>query len=389
MKEFIFDFWDLNLLDSFQGLIFPDSIGEDLNELGTNRIRSTVTTPASLRIQQMRQPIWRKPQGQKVSLLRPIPLHGFRTAHLPGKPAGYRDMPELPSRKALSHWIPGTGIPIHPGRCERDSGLEDLPGFRVSSDRRSPEALPRRRTGYPTGSFSLCPGFHHDRSMPCLVSLGHISQDQRGDQDPHIAGHQGFYPRLHQHDNRRHQRPQHPGCRSAGKRIRRYPGPWLCGLQAAVRHPYPAGILCYSCQEQSEILPSGIPESGQSIRTSGRSDNLSQRKEIQKLLSGDPAACLLRGPGNQEASRLPHQYILPSRQDSGRYLQTTLADRVVFQVDQATPENQNVLRHISQCRQNTSMDCRQHLRARCHHEKAAPSTGKSPHNSTNIGGQYF
>jgi hypothetical protein len=64
MKEFIFDFWDLNLLDSFQGLIFPDSIGEDLNELGTNRIRSTVTTPASLRIQQMRQPIWRKPQSQ-------------------------------------------------------------------------------------------------------------------------------------------------------------------------------------------------------------------------------------------------------------------------------------------------------------------------------------
>ena len=58
-------------------------------------------------------------------------------------------------------------------------------------------------------------------------------------------------------------------------------------------------------------------------------------------------------------------------------------------LDQATSENQNLLRHIAQRRQNPDLDRRQHLSAGRHPKKASSSARQSPHNFANSGGQHF
>ena len=62
-------------------------------------------------------------------------------------------------------------------------------------------------------------------------------------------------------------------------------------------------------------------------------------------------------------------------------LQAPLADRTVLQMDQAASPHQGLLRHQSQCRENTNLDRPQHLPAHRHHPQAPLSRVAALHNS--------
>ena len=49
----------------------------------------------------------------------------------------------------------------------------------------------------------------------------------------------------------------------------------------------------------------------------------------------------------------------------------SLEDRTVLQMDQTALANQSVLRNFRECRQDTNLDCRQHLLTRSYNEKRA------------------
>ena len=60
---------------------------------------------------------------------------------------------------------------------------------------------------------------------------------------------------------------------------------------------------------------------------------------------------------------LPHQQFRFESLANSFNLQTKMANRVVFQMDQAKPQNQVILRHIEKCRTNPNLDCHDLLSA--------------------------
>ena len=67
----------------------------------------------------------------------------------------------------------------------------------------------------------------------------------------------------------------------------------------------------------------------------------------------------------------------------------TSGKTVFAQVDQATPTDQVVLRDVSQCGQDSNLDCRKRLSSRGDCQEEVESSRQSPHNSTDFGGQPF
>ena len=65
-------------------------------------------------------------------------------------------------------------------------------------------------------------------------------------------------------------------------------------------------------------------------------------------------------------------------------LSLSLAGRAVFQVDQAKPENQDVLWNFRKRRQDPDMDCSIRLCHRRDNEKTAQHQGQPLHNSTGL-----
>lgn len=61
-----------------------------------------------------------------------------------------------------------------------------------------------------------------------------------------------------------------------------------------------------------------------------------------------------------------------------------LAGRIVLQMDQTTSSHQSVLRHITQCCENASLDCYLDLCARSHYAQAPQPVAQSLHNITNF-----
>jgi len=65
-------------------------------------------------------------------------------------------------------------------------------------------------------------------------------------------------------------------------------------------------------------------------------------------------------------------------------IQKSLAGRIVFQMDQTTPQNQKVFRHICECSKISDLDCSLGLRARGNLEKEITTPRKSLHNFTDF-----
>ena len=59
-----------------------------------------------------------------------------------------------------------------------------------------------------------------------------------------------------------------------------------------------------------------------------------------------------------------------------------MAGGTLFQMDQTTPENKILFRHLRECRKKSDMDRHFSLCARGHHQKTTQPQGRSLHNIT-------
>ncbi len=85
------------------------------DEFRKNGLCSTDSASAALRVQSMRPSPSRQLQGQKFFMHGPVSLHGVCSTNLSRKPAGHRNVSQLPSIKALSHRLSGEDRQVHLG----------------------------------------------------------------------------------------------------------------------------------------------------------------------------------------------------------------------------------------------------------------------------------
>jgi hypothetical protein len=82
----------------------------DSYEHRQNRLCSTNGILPRIRILEMRGAVRWQLQGDSVHLSGPVPLHGLRSAHVPGKPQGHRSLPSWCQAEAISHGHPEQGF---------------------------------------------------------------------------------------------------------------------------------------------------------------------------------------------------------------------------------------------------------------------------------------
>ena len=97
-----------------------------------------------------------------------------------------------------------------------------------------------------------------------------------------------------------------------------------------------------------------------------------------------PAPHQLLRPRDVEAVRLSHQPFRPSRLDHPTAVQMPLAGGVVLQVDQTTPADQGVLRHLRERGQDPDLNRHQHLRVSRHRQEANEHRPRSRRNPANF-----
>ena len=87
---------------------------------------------------------------------------------------------------------------------------------------------------------------------------------------------------------------------------------------------------------------------------------------------------------DQQKIRFSYQQFHSTNSDNSGFIQMPVARGTVFQVDQATPAHQGILRHIRKCGEDTSVDRHLGLCLDCHHQKAIEAGSESLHNSTDF-----
>lgn len=132
---------------------------------------------ASIRIPSMCRTIQRQLQGHKLFMLGPVSLHGFCPTDLPGKPERYSSLSPGSLAQTLSHGHTWESLPKYPGQCQPGAGLANLRRFRSSPDQQGQKTLCRRELRYRTGTNSICPGFHHHRSVFVSFPPGYLSKE--------------------------------------------------------------------------------------------------------------------------------------------------------------------------------------------------------------------
>ena len=110
--------------------------------------------------------IRRKSSYSHTSLRRTLSCPRVCAVDVSGKPARHRGLSLGTICQAVSHGPSIAGQTIHPGRCQRTTGLAHLRGVCATVDRTSPQALHRRRLGAGSREYSLCAGFDYDRPLP-------------------------------------------------------------------------------------------------------------------------------------------------------------------------------------------------------------------------------
>lgn len=146
-------------------------------------------------------------------------------------------------------------------------------------------------------------------------------------------------------------------------------------------------VLCHPRQAQSGLHSAFIACRRQNHRLAQRPAHRTTRTGDLKRLPrcSAPHQLLRRRVG--EPVGLPHQSLPSSTLDYRAAVPMPLAGGVVFQVDQAAPAHQGVLRHLRERGEDPDLDRHQHLRARGHRQEATgrrPQSGRNPANPQHL-----
>jgi len=353
------------------------------NAQWAHRLLSTDGFLAKTRIQQMRSTLSRSLSPPNLLLLRSIPLYGFCSIDLSRKPPRHRNLSSRNEAQALSCRHPRQRLSKYLSRCQRKQKLAHLCRFCSWVDSYRSTTLRQRRLWSATRTDHLYPGFNHDRSLPLALSLGPFSQTQRSDQIAHPHGPTWLYPLFHLH-HRGHNSRCHDsrsthfrtnGLLPHGSRLYRFWSP----LQAQPKQ----SVLRHPCQEKSR-LPATRSSFGRPFhRATERSNNSSPGTKNLSNLSRSLKTNHLFRRRDQSPLRLLDPQFYSSSSDHCTTLQTSMADRNLFQMDQTTSTNQSILWDFSKRGQDSNLDRHFGLCPCCNHQEETRNRSLTQRNLAN------
>jgi len=142
-------------------------------------------------------------------------------------------------------------------------------------------------------------------------------------------------------------------------------------------------------QKQSGLFTPGIPSGQQEPGSAQRPNHPIDRPEKFGFLSRTFATDSLCRYRTRQAFLLFDQQFQPVTQNDCSLVQVPLANRIVFQMDQAASSDQGLLRHNAQCSQDPGVDRHQRLCAGCYPEKRTRSAGQHVRNTSGFGCYAF
>jgi len=200
--------------------------------------------------------------------------------------------------------------------------------------------------------------------------MGAIPQHQGGGEDAYAVGPAWQYPEFHTCFRRKSARCQRARSDDPRARGDLYNGSRLSRFRAALHTSRRRRIFCHPRQSEfrftKDLFGAERPGARDHLRSNGGPVGILQ----SKALPPSSAPHSLQRSGDRENAYLSDQPFWSSTNDHLRTIQSQVASRVVFQMDQATSPYQEVLRHVRECRQGVNLGRRVGVRAGSYHQEA-------------------
>lgn len=326
---------------------------------------------------------WRL-QYKKVLLSRSISMHGLCSTHLPGKSSRYRSVSSFPKQKALPYGHSWQCFQINTCRSQRKPGLAYICRTGSNSYCYSQKTLQHRNvSGRPEGN-SLRSRFNNNRSLPVSVSLGVLPQNEKCHQASHIAGPERKYSNIHPYFRWQTSRCQCPRYSAIGSRSLLHYGSRISGLQTTFLIQQNNDILRNSSKIQHQVQKIIFSSSGQIHRLDLRPNNCFNRRQKQKRISRQTPTHQIQRPQHTKNSCFSYKQFHITSIDYCKTVQKSVADRTIFQMDQAAPQDQKVFRYIRECCEISNLDSSLNLCTCGNFEEGITPPRKPLHNSTDF-----
>jgi len=374
---------DLNWLLSCGDVLLSPVRRIIVNDQRTNSVFANTRLYPEAPIQNLCQSLqWQLP-SQIFLMLRPISNDGFCSTNLPPEPKRYRNLFKSFASKTLSLWLSWKSFPQQFSQRQRKKALANISRLCASSNRKSKTALCRRGLWYYTEKYSLCFGCNRNRPMPVTVSLGSAPQSQKCSKAAHADGPERLYTHVCTHYKRCCTRNHSLSNDTSGNICNIRNGQRLHRFCNIIQFFKEQLLLCYQRKKECSLLSKAFSSDRQKHWIEKRSDNQTDRSENFKTLSDTTAANQFSRRRTGTNFCIPDQQLSTGCLDNLPALQTSLADRTVFQMDQTALANKVVLRNFNQRSQDSGLDCDQCLCACSDNQKRAETGAFSTRNTPN------
>lgn len=340
---------------------------------------NATTNLSSLRVQ-----IQGRFQSKNILMSRSVSMHGFRPDYSSGKSARYRDLSPISKQEAVPYGHPRTSFKVDSSRCQRKARLAHIRRIRTKPYWYSQRIIPRRLVSRRPGRNNICFGRNHDRSLLVSFPMGGFSKKESRCQTPHLAGSKGKHSYFYPYFRRQVARCQRSRSFATGSRCILRNGSRLPRFRKAPRLQSGPCFFRDPCQSQYAIQATLLSASRQRNWASMRSnDHAYWFLHEQTLPRHSAPSEILRCRYRKDTCFSYQQFHFASINDNSVVSQP-VAGRVVFQMDQATSQDKEILWNLRKCREDSSLDSGLCLSPRCHNEKAAQPPRKSLHYFTNF-----
>ena len=155
-------------------------------------------------------------------------------------------------------------------------------------------------------------------------------------------------------------------------------------LETALRTGSSRRVLCHTGQVEyqppARLFGTERSSPRHYLRSDGSTNGFLQSTELPR----SSAAHSLPRYRNEPDPGVSNQSVRPSACDNLRSVQGTLESGIIFQMDQAAPAYQEVLRHLRKCRESTNLGGRVRLLAGRHRQKTIEPGGFALHFVTDL-----
>ena len=313
----------------------------------------------------------RRQRGRSsYDLRRAVSRDGFCAADMARESSRYRGNAWGQREQTLCDGIASQYLSLDIGRCQRSARLAHLGGRRCTAYSSRAQAL--QRHGYcrtRSEEHRLRAGRNHDRSVFEPVRLGSLSQGQGRGQAAHLAGPAGRNPSVYPHQRRQDARSQRSGLHADRGWCVLCHGSRLSGFHTSLCLASSGRILRDARQSQYECSETLFGTRRPIDRSYLRSNDIAQRVLRHATLPRELEAHSIQRCRERQDAHLPDQQLCLAAADFPSTLQEPLASRIVLQMDQAAPENQEVPGQQRERRQDANLVRRVDLRADCHRQE--------------------